>query len=175
MPFSRRRFLVWSFAAGLFGQSRRLLAALVSSITPPPDTGYLHCLEAWVNTLLPPDAHSPGAGELGVHLHITEKAAINPKAVKLVRAGCRWLERQAQQQGKTAFAELGEQDRTAVVERAENAAPRSLPRVFFEYTREATFVSYYAHPESWAMLDYPGPPQPVGFTDFARAPKGSSR
>ena len=175
MSFSRRRFLVWSFAAGLFGQSRRLLAELVSSIAPPPDTGYMRCLEAWVNTLLPADVHSPGAGELDVHTSIADKAAVNPKALKLVRAGCRWLERQAQQQGKPAFAELGEEDRAAVVERAEYALPGSLPRVFFEYTREAAFVFYYARPESWVMLDYPGPPQPIGFTDFARAPKGSTR
>jgi hypothetical protein len=175
MSLNRRRFIVWSFAASLFGQSRRLLAALVSSVNPPGYTEYMLCLQTWVDTLLPADAHSPGAGELGVHTHIADKAAGNAAALKLVRAGCQWLEQQAQQRGKQAFAELNEQSRAKVVELAENSPTNSLPRVFFDYTREDTYLYYYACPESWAMLDYPGPPQPLGFTDFTRPPKASTR
>jgi len=116
----------------------------------------------------------PGRGRTGRAHTNSNKAAVNPTILKLVRAGCQWLEQQARQRGQPAFAELNEQDRVAVVGLAENATAKSLPRVFFEYTREDAFFFYYGRPESWTMLDYPGPPQPLGFTDFARPPKGSA-
>jgi hypothetical protein len=174
MSLSRRHFLVWSFTAGLLGKSQRLLAALVSPATsfkPPLDSGHLRCLKAWVDTLLPADADSPGAGELEVHSSIADKATSNPKHLKLVRAGCRWLDQQARGHAKAVFAELDEQAREALVRQAENSAPKSLPRVFFQYTREDAFRFYYARPESWAMLDYPGPPQPRGFPDYTQPPR----
>lgn len=174
MSFSRRRFLVWSFAAGLLSKSQRSLAVLVSpplSFKPPLNTGHLRCLQAWVDTLLPADVHSPGAGELGVHTRIADKAAGNPATLKLVRAGCRWLDQQARGRAKAVFTELDEQDREALVRQAENSAPKSLPRVFFQHTREYAFQFYYARPESWAMLEYPGPPQPRGFPDHTQPPR----
>ena len=173
MSLSRRRFLLWSFAAGLIGKSHRLLAALVSPtlpFEPPLDAGHLRCLQAWVDTLLPADADSPGASELGVHTSIADKAFGNPATLKLIRAGCRWLDQRARGHAKAAFAELDEQDRGALVRQAENSAPKSLPRVFFQHTREETFQFYYARPESWAMLKYPGPPQPRGFPDYTQPP-----
>jgi hypothetical protein len=30
---------------------------------------------------------------------------------------------------------------------------------------------FYAHPRAWPALEYPGPPQPVGFPDHDRPPR----
>lgn len=175
MSLSRRCFLFWSMTAGLLGQSRRLLAALVSPAFTDdqfPDAGQSLCLRTWIDTLMPADEVSPAASELGVASRVAAKALGNPDYLKLIRAGCRWLDRQARARGRQAFARLEAPDREHVVRLAEQGAAKSLPRVFFERTREDVFLFYYAQPETWVMLDYPGPPQPGGFMDRTRPPAG---
>jgi hypothetical protein len=175
MPLSRRGFLLWSFAAGLIGRSRHILAALVSPTLPDNqllDGTQSRCLQIWLDTLLPADAFSPAASELGVHARVADKALGNPDYQKLLSAGCRWLNRQARQRAKQAFVDLGTADREHIVQEAERAAMTSLPRLFFEHTREDAFLFYYAQPATWAMLDYQGPPQPRGFMDYTRTPSG---
>ena len=61
--------------------------------------------------------------------------------------------------------------RIAIVKIAEQSADRSLPRVFFIAVRHYAFEIYYAHPETWVSLGYTGPPQPVGFPDYASPPE----
>lgn len=175
MPLRRRTFLLLFSSAGLFASSRRLLAALIPSGESAIDTGDWHCLEAWVDTLLPADEISPGAGELGVPARIADKASGNPGYLKLVKSGCRWLDQQARDRGARDFAALDEDEREVIVRLAEQSAPRSLPRKFFEKTRDDTFQFYYARPESWVMLEYPGPPQPLGFMDYAQPPSTQAR
>jgi hypothetical protein len=170
MPLSRRQFLVWSSVTGLLGQSRRLLAAL--SFKPSLNVGYLRCLKAWVDTILPEDADSPTASALGVHFRIADKAVSSPTYHELVKLGCRWLDQQARGHGKELFADLDERSKETLVGQAENSVQESLPWVFFQQTREDAFHFYYAHPESWIMLKYPGPPQPYGFRDYAQPPGG---
>ena len=175
MSLSRRCFLLWSITAGLLGQSRRLLAAAVSPTFNDnqfPAAEQSSCLEAWCDTLLPADEFSPAASELGVASRVVEHALGNPDYLKLIRAGCHWLDRQARTRGGQSFAALDAPDREHVVRLAEQAAVKSLPRVFFERTRDDAFRFYYAQPESWTMLHYPGPPQPAGFMDHTRPPKG---
>lgn len=181
MAVSRRGFLLWSGIAGLLGQSRRLLGAVVSPdllvSTDAPDSQVLdsaqsRCLQAWVETLLPADEESPGAAELGVAERITDKAIGNPDYLKLLRAGCLWLDRQAQVRGKLAYAELDMSGRDSIVSVAEQSKAKSVPRAFFIYTRDDAFGFYYTQPETWGMLDYPGPPQPRGFMDYTRPPAG---
>ena len=175
MPLSRRRLLIWSFAAGLLGQTRRLLAAAVSTSTPEKlhlDATQLRCLQAWLDTLLPADEVTPAASALGVDIRIADKALGNPHYLKLLRTGCRWLDQQARQRDKRTFENLDSPEREHVVRLAEQAAAKSLPRMFFERTRKDAFLFYYTQPETWLILDYPGPPQPRGFMDHTRPPAG---
>jgi hypothetical protein len=175
MSLSRRHFLFWSFAAGMLGQSRRLLAAPVSPTSPylqRLDTAQSRCLHIWIDTLLPADEASPAASELGVTSQVTVKALGNTNYLKLIQAGCRWLDQQARNSGGEAFATLDVDDRERVARLAEQATAKSMPRMFFEHTRQDAFHFYYAQPETWVMLDYPGPPQPRGFMDYSKPPAG---
>jgi hypothetical protein len=80
----------------------------------------------------------------------------NRRMAQIVGMGCAWLDQQAAALGAEDFASLQPEQREAIVERAEQAAPRTLPR--------------YAHPDSWPSMGYAGPPQPRGFMDFAGPP-----
>lgn len=170
MPLRRRSFLLLFSTASLLASSRRLLAALIPSGEATIDVDNWRCLEAWVDTLLPADKFSPCAGELGVTARIVDKTNNNPGYLKLVRSGCRWLDQQARDRGAPNFATLDEPDREVIVRLAEQSAPESLPRMFFKQTHGDTFLFYYARPASWAMLGYPGPPQPLGFSDYTQPP-----
>lgn len=175
MSFTRRDFLLWSGAAGLFGQSQHLQGALVSPDeldSQALDSAQARCLQTWIETLLPADEVSPGATELGVAERIVGKALGKPDYLKLLRAGCRWLDRQAQARGKLAYAELDVTGRESIVRVAEQSREKSVPLAFFVYTRNDAFGFYYTQPETWGMLGYPGPPQPRGFMDYTRPPAG---
>ena len=152
MSLSRRCFLLWSCTAGLLGQSQRLLAALVSpgsaSGVDTLDSAQSQCLQAWLDTLLPADEFSPAASELGVSSRIVSKTLGNPDYLRLIRAGCRWLDQQALARGVQTFVRLGAPEREHVVRLAEQATMKSLPRMFFEHTRTDAFLFYYTQPET---------------------------
>ncbi len=175
MPLNRRRFLFASIAAGLVSASQRLLAAVVPTTFQNKhffDTQQSTCFKVWVDTLLPADEVSPAASELGVPAQVLEKAIANPDYLRLIRTGCRWLNQQARQQGGQAFAGLDAPGRERIVRLAEQANAKSLPWAFFNYTRNDIFEFYYAQPQSWEMLDYKGPPQPLGFKNHEQPPAG---
>ncbi len=116
-----------------------------------------------LDTLLPAGV-APAATELGVDTALMAEAGGNPNLARLLELGCAWLDRQAAQFAYgTGFAGLAEAQRVAIVEAAEAAPARSLPRVLFAAVRDRAFHHYYAEPRAWAHLRYPGPPQPVGF------------
>ena len=94
----------------------------------------------------------------------------NPDLDRLLVLGCAWLNEQAKKRGQQVFENLDETLRIAIVQLAEQSAERSLPRVFFNAVQHYAFGIYYAHPEAWASMGYNGPPQPVGFPDFAEPP-----
>ena len=175
MPLSRRRFLLASFAAGLVSTSQRILAAVVPPTfldSQPLDVKQSTCFQVWVDTLMPADEDSPAASELGVPARVLEKAIANPDYLRLIRTGCRWLNHQAGKQGGQTFAELDEPGRERIVRLAEQAAAKSLPWAFFNYTRNDIFEFYYARAQSWEMLNYSGPPQPLGFKNHEQPPMG---
>ena len=181
MSLSRRAFLLWSGITGLLGLVRRLHAATLSpdtllssedSDSQVLDSAQTRCLQAWFETLLPADESSPGATALGIAEQISAKALENTDYQRLLHAGCRWLDVQAQARGKLAFAELDVTGREGIVRLAEKSKEKSLPRTFFLNTRDDAFGFYYTQPQTWGMLDYPGPPQPRGFMDYSRPPAG---
>jgi hypothetical protein len=88
--------------------------------------------------------------------------------------GLEWLNKQARAGYGRDFPLLDEGSREEVVRQAEAAGYDTLPRVFFERTRADAFFHYYGRPESWrGMAHYRGPPQPLGFMDYAQPPRTS--
>ena len=131
--------------------------------------GALNALPAFLDTLIPEDI-SPSASQLNVDRDLIGLSGQNPDLDRLLVLGCAWLNEQAKKRGQQVFENLDETLRIAIVQLAEQSAERSLPRVFFNAVQHYAFGIYYAHPEAWASMGYNGPPQPVGFPDFAEPP-----
>ena len=74
--------------------------------------------------------------------------------------------------GSESFASLSEDDRNQVVAAAEAAGLNTFENKFFRTTRFSTFSLYYMEPQAWAAIGYDGPPQPIGFPDYADPPAG---
>lgn len=45
---------------------------------------------------------------------------------------------------------------------------------FFKSIRQHVFYGYYSNPVSWKVVGYFGPPQPVGYLDYADPPSGDN-
>jgi hypothetical protein len=150
---------------------RHPLAAPISSLTPQLEPINRACLDVWINTLMPADEQSLSAVELGVPQRLVDKGASDDGYLKLIVAGCRWLDSEARRRGARDFSGLDTTDREDVASLAERSEADSLPLVFFENTLEDTFHFYYARRESWVMLGYDGPPQPRGFMNYAQPPR----
>jgi hypothetical protein len=127
-------------------------------------------LAAYLDALIPADELGPGALELGVLEAIEKMAAGDADYRRLLDRGCAWLDQEAAFFGAKAFGILGDNERGRLVLFASEQAPGSLPRSFFEATREHAFRLFWARPEAWAGIGYRGPPQPEGFLDYAQPP-----
>lgn len=151
-------------------------AQLLPSLTheAPDLDGCIDTLSGYLDTLLPADGDSPSASSLGVPDRILDLARSQPPFARLVHAGCNWLNTVAGARTGRPFVDMDEKDREAVIEAAEKSARRSMPAQFFAHTYRHALESYYAHPKAWEALRYSGPPQPVGFPDYARPPPGGS-
>jgi hypothetical protein len=132
----------------------------------------LGALAPYLDTLIPADS-TPSASQLGADEAIIALARRRERLARLVGLGCAWLDQQAVERGAADFAALPQAEREAVVALAEGSPPRSVPRAFFSFTQHQVFTHYYAQPESWQGLGFDGPPQPVGFPDFAQPPKAA--
>ena len=117
-----------------------------------------------------PEDISPSASQLKVAPDLIRKAKQETGFERLLILGSEWLNKQSQDQRQQQFENLDEATRIAIVKTAEQSAERSLPRVFFSAVQHYAFEIYYAHPETWVSLGYAGPPQPVGFPDYAKPP-----
>ncbi len=168
-PYKRRHFLRTLVLLGSFLPLKMLLAL---PLEKQRQAGSLDALPAFLDTLLPEDI-SPSSSQLNVAPDLIRKARQESGFERLIILGCAWLNEQAQKQGKQDFKSLDEAAQIAVVETAEQSAKRSLPRVFFFAVQYYAFGIYYSHPQTWVSLGYAGPPQPVGFPDYAEPP-GSS-
>ncbi|MEQ8663672.1 MAG: gluconate 2-dehydrogenase subunit 3 family protein [Gammaproteobacteria bacterium] len=127
-------------------------------------------LAALLDTLLPGDDHAPAASALALAPLLVAGAARHAAAIRLLDDGCAWLDATARAAGASGFAALAEAGRIAIVEQAAAAADGSLPRRLFESVHRRAFELYYSDPRSWTALGYGGPPQPLGFPDYAAAP-----
>ena len=126
-------------------------------------------LERWVETLLPSDELSPGAGELGVHLELVTMARKDPRALRLLVLGLAWVADEAKAVGSVPFAQLSLKDSGQIVAKSAGIERGEMPRVFFQYTLRVSKELYYSKPEAWAGLDLQRPPQPMGYMDYQEA------
>ncbi len=165
----RRRFLVASLITTGAATVWDALRAVAGPLKPSRDP--LASLAAFLDTLIPADDSSPGAGEVGVAWELIRQGQSRSRLGQLLRRGCAWLDREAVALGGVDFDSLGRDQREAVVRRAAEAERRSLPRVFFDQVCQRNFRHYYARPETWPSLGYGGPPQPDGFPDHAQPPR----
>ncbi|NNE91285.1 MAG: hypothetical protein HKN23_06530 [Verrucomicrobiales bacterium] len=168
MNFSRRHFVKQASCAAA-GSSAGLVA--IGQTEREDATPLQIGLRAWMNTLLPPDDFSPGAGDLGVHFEIEQHAKSIHNYELLLQRGMKWADDQVKAMGKADFAALDDEDRVKIIEVAEaDEAENSVPRQFFFHTLRDGVNFYYGHSESWPGIGFPHPPQPIGFPDYARAP-----
>ena len=165
MSVTRRRFLQWSTFCWLLS---RVIPARASRPAPTPPAG--DALGAWLDTLIPAD-ETPSATQLGVDKLLIAAASADEDYRDLLTFGRIWLELQARQFGASGFAALGADAREAVAARAAGARPGTTQRRFFDVTRQDAFTYYYQQPGSWPGLGYSGPPQPLGYPDYTRAPE----
>ena len=165
--YRRRQFLRTLVLLGSFLPAKVLLAL---PIEKQQQAGSLTALPAFLDTLIPEDI-SPSASQLNVGPDLINRARQESGFERLLILGCSWLNEQAQKQGHPLFENLDEASRIAIVKVAEQSADRSLPGAFFNAVQHYAFGIYYAHPETWVSLGFNGPPQPVGFPDYARPPR----
>jgi hypothetical protein len=163
---ARRRLLLQSVAVGLAPLSRQTRSAprARNNVTSTGRT-----LRALLDTLIPED-ETPSASALGIDAALFDRARRSVDYRRVIEEGVGWLDSAAATLGARSFAAASEAQRIAIVQQAERAALRTLPRVLFDRVREDALQLYYAEPRTWRALGYFGPPQPMGFRDFERPP-----
>lgn len=128
-------------------------------------------LRAWIDTLVPAEPDFPGALALGVAERIERAIQQEPAYAKLRAQALAWVDDRARESGGTHFADLALEQRSQIVAAAAASAPGSAVRTFFQATLDDALFHTYADQRAWVGLGYAGPPQPLGFPDFAAAPK----
>ena len=170
MFFNRRRILSITGASLLVSafawwQGRKYRSPLID--TPASQA----TLRAWIDTLVPAEPDFPGALALGVAERIERAIQLEPAYAKLRAQALAWVDDRVRESGGTYFADLALEQRNQIVAMAAASAPGSAPRTFFQATLDDALFHTYADQRSWGGLGYAGPPQPLGFPDFATAPK----
>lgn len=153
-------------ALGLLSRLRTLVAGENVAI----EVGERTLFTRYCDTLMPRDAVSPSASDLGVDVRLAIEAGGEKEFSRLIARGVRWLDQRAAVSYGSKFSVLSEEHRTALVEEAAGAPRGTAERQFFERTRNRVFALYYAQHGAWPSLQYAGPPQPLGFPDYTQPP-----
>lgn len=162
-----RRTLMLHIPAVLAGQIA-VRGARATPLAPDPSAvpdlaACAPTLAAFIDTLLPAHGASPAASDLGVAQHMLAAAARQIPYARLMQAGCAWLDEAARAASGAHFADLDAAAREAIVTAAEqDRSGGEMTQFFFSAHRHAMEL-FYSRPRAWPALDYPGPPQPVGF------------
>ncbi len=119
---------------------------------------------AFCDTLIPADALTPSASELGVVQTLLDDIASDAMAQRLTGVGCAWLDAQAHGE----FAAEGIDAREAIVQRMSELAWEAPPQRFYALVRNTAMLEYYAQAASWRGLALTRAPQPLGFFDAVR-------
>lgn len=168
MRWTRRRLII---GLALNWILTRAIPSRAESSRPPGEAEAT--LRAYVDVLIPAD-ETPSASALGVDRQLLVVAKGQPDYLRLLELGLNWLNLRARTQYGRSFSDLDDASREAIVGEAAGARHSTLQRLFFERTRADSFFHYYGRPESWrGIVGYRGPPQPLGFSDFAEPPRAA--
>ncbi len=126
-------------------------------------------LQRYVDLLIPDDT-SPGALKLGVDQSIISKSLNDPDYRQTLRQGLFRIDSIAKDMFGRPFFQLKNEQANRIILLSEEAKRYSAEHRLFGQLREDAFGDYYAMPESWRSLCYPGPPQPIGFSDYQQSP-----
>lgn len=126
---------------------------------PPSSANAVRTFAAFLDVLLPRDAHSGAATDLQVDLALWSVADDSPLFHKLIMQGSYWLDEVAE----GSFSDLNDADQIKVVEWMAADDWNQVPRRFYELVRQAAVEIYYSHPKSLAGLPLQTSPQPQGY------------
>lgn len=116
-------------------------------------------VRAFLDILLPRDALSGSANDLGVHDKLLAFARTDASFGRLLSVGSQWLN----MTGSVPFARLSGDQQTAIVTWMSAADWNEIPRRFYELVRQIAIELYFSQPGSWAGLPISRPPQPLGY------------
>ncbi|MGZ0706975.1 gluconate 2-dehydrogenase subunit 3 family protein [Coraliomargarita sp. W4R53] len=162
---TRRRFILLSALVSLWG----FVGRAWGQVSPKRSMEVGLC--AWLETLIPSDATSPGAGALHLETDLIRLAQETPQGYRLLYLGMRWADKEAQLQGSANFSALPAERANEIVAQAAAQPTGTGVRAFFEYSFRETKKIYYTKPESWVGLGIERPPQPMGYVDYTEVMK----
>jgi len=176
MAIKRRLFLKFG-AIGIAALSGGVLFKRIHRwwLFRPLSQAEIDAVSVIVDLLAPADSLSPGAGDLGVDREVIAAASTERKLRGAIIRGSQWLDERAHAVGTKPFVLLDSQQQQELLVQTETAPYSSNENEFFRRMRDQTFHHYYAHPETWASLCYPGPPQPNGFTNYTENPAACTK
>jgi hypothetical protein len=134
---------------------------LVPSARAAPEPTQLdrRTFAAFLDVLLPRDASSGSATQLGVDRVLLEFSLLDERFRRLIELGNTWLN----MTGRGSFADLPSVDQIKVVEWMAGADWNQVPRRFYELVRQAAVETYFSNPASLVGLPLKPSPQPQGY------------
>ena len=127
-------------------------------------------VSAVVDILIPRD-DMPGALDLHIDKLLIQKAEVDRPVGRLIAEACHWLDRQAELRHARDFLDLAPMEKNNLLETMAAAGLGSIVSNGFWWLRNGTMELFYSQPVSWEGLGFAGPPQPLGFLDYAARPK----
>ncbi|MDO6562181.1 gluconate 2-dehydrogenase subunit 3 family protein [Amphritea sp. 1_MG-2023] len=160
-PLSRRQLLIATLYSVILPTPPVLLAATVRHKT---EHTFAATLGAFVDMILPADAFSPAATQLGIDQSLWQLADSDANLNKLLIRGCGWLNREA----FGNFVTLPDSHKLELLQwMDQSASPRRLPGLFFMHVRYHAVSFYYASEHIHQTLGLT-PPQPIGYPEIGQ-------
>jgi hypothetical protein len=157
-------------------------------------------LVASLASLIVPTDKDPGATEAGAADYIDKMVSYSEIKQKQYAKGLEWIEDVSKKQYGKYFIDLTVEEQIDLLIAIDEAdIKRNIPvsgligRIdrkihtlwdevfgvgdssrFFKTIREDVFFGYYSNPISWKVIGYFGPPQPVGYPDYAEPPSSDN-
>lgn len=158
---NRREVVVKGFRLALLGAiaANGGLARIALAGNAPGKKKHTRYLQTFIDTLIPADAESPSASQLGVLDDIQGVMKHDALFARLVVTGIQWLD--INTQGR--FDMLAAEERENVLRWMEQQQYDTIPRRFLEVLRDQVMLFYYAKPASWNGMEIQRPPQPIGY------------
>ena len=159
-----------------------------------------YAMVAILAAIIIPTDEDPGATEAGVAGYIDKFVTQSPKRQAQYVKGLKYIDEISKQMYEKDFLSLKIKDQITLlrsIDKAESMRKRPasgfLERVdrkidtlwndffgvgnsshFFYRIRRDVFSAYYSNPISWKVIGYYGPPQPVGYLDYANPPSADN-